>query len=84
MSSKAPSDLSAASTSNSSDINVNAGIDSGFTNNLVHRGSLTPPELDSIHQTNSFKQMKLLEEEDNRELANKAKKLQEANKSTKQ
>lgn len=57
---------------------INAGIDSGFTSDEAHRGSLTPPELDSIHQTNSFKQALELQEEDNRELDAKKKLTQEA------
>ena len=59
---------------------VNAGIDSSLTPNLSHRGSLTPPELDSIHQTNSFKKALELQEEDNREIAAKNKLHQKAEK----
>ncbi len=55
---------------------VNAGIDSGLTGDPARRGSLTPPELDSIHQTNSFKQAVQLQEEDNRDLAAKMETLQ--------
>lgn len=72
---------SSGSTINSGN-NINARIDSSFRSDPAHRGSLTPPELDSIHQTNSFKQAKQLEEQDNRELAAK-KKQQQAKESTK-
>jgi len=73
----------ASFSSNNSGTNVNAGIDSGFTGDATHRGSLTPPELDSIHQTNSFKQAQQLQEEDNRELAAKTKNFQLSKESTK-
>ncbi|UJR37372.1 hypothetical protein I4U23_030080 [Adineta vaga] len=55
---------------------INAGIDSSFTNNPLHRGSLTPSELDSIHQTNSFKKAVQLQEEDTQELTAKMNQLQ--------
>jgi len=84
MSSKAPGDGYDISGSNSSGNNVNAGIDSGFTSDPIRRGSLTPPELDSIHQTNSFKQAMKIQEEDNRELAKKTKEFQEAKEPIKQ
>jgi hypothetical protein len=64
--------------------NVNAGIDSAFQGDPTHRGSLTPPELDSIHQTNSFKQALILEKEDNHELAVKTQQLQKTKEQTKQ
>jgi hypothetical protein len=48
---------------------INASIDSRFRQDAAHRGSLLPAELDSIHQTNSFKKVVVLEEEDNREIA---------------
>jgi len=57
---------------------LNASVDSSFANNPAHRGSLTPPELDSIHQTNSFKKALQLQEEDNCDLAAKMKKLERA------
>ena len=57
---------------------INAGIDSSFTQDAAHRGSLTPPELDSIHQTNSFKKALELQEEDNREIAAKKKLIEKA------
>ena len=58
--------------------NINAGIDSGFASDPVRRGSLSPSELDSIHQTNSFKQAAQLQEEDNLELEAKLKQMQRA------
>jgi hypothetical protein len=57
---------------------INASMDSTFENDPARRGSLTPPELDSIHQTNSFKQALKLQEEDNCDLAAKIKKIQHA------
>lgn len=83
MSSQAPSDRYPSSTSTKGGTSINAGIDSSFTNNPIHRGSLTPDELDTIHQTNSFKQAKKLEKEDNRELAAKTKTNQQINQSNK-
>ena len=77
MSTKAPADRYAESSSTKHNNPVNAGIDSSFTSNPAHRGSLTPLELDSIHQTASFKQAEQLQEEDNRELDAKLKKLQQ-------
>jgi hypothetical protein len=77
MSYKAPADGYAESSSAKHGNDVNAGIDSSFASNPSHRGSLTPSELDSIHQTNSFKQATQLEEKDNRELEAKMKKLQQ-------
>ena len=55
---------------------INAGIDSTFRSDPAHRGSLTPPELDSIHQTNSFKQAIKIQKQDNRELNAKKKELE--------
>jgi hypothetical protein len=83
MSSKASCDHRDTSSTNKGGYNVNAGIDSTFTSDPTHRGSLTPPELDSIHQTNSFKQAIQLQEEDNRELAAKTKQIQRAKEPTK-
>jgi hypothetical protein len=57
--------------------NINAGIDSSLANEPAHRGSLTTSELDSIHQTDSFKQAAQIEEEDNRELDAKIKQIQQ-------
>jgi hypothetical protein len=71
------------STASDRNSNVNARIDSSFRPDPSHRGSLTPPELDSIHQTNSFKQAKLLEQQDNRELTTKKKQQQSAKEPTK-
>ena len=62
---------------------INAGIDSTFRDDPAHRGSLHPTELDSIHQTASFKQAKQLEKEDNQELAAKLKQFERAKQSTK-
>ncbi|CAF1165175.1 unnamed protein product [Rotaria sordida] len=73
MSTKAPCDRHPSLTMDGRSSSINAGIDSGFTNDPAHRGSLTPSELDAIHQTNSFKQAKLLEEKDKHQLANKTK-----------
>lgn len=61
---------------------INAGIDSAFRDDPAHRGSLTAAELDSIHQTTSFKQAKQLEKEDNRELATKLKEFERTKQST--
>ncbi|CAF2591839.1 unnamed protein product [Rotaria sp. Silwood2] len=80
MSYKAPSDRAATDSLDGRSNNINAGIDSGFTNNQSHRGSLTPSELDAIHQTNSFIQAKQLEEKDNRQLTDKMKKHEQAKK----
>jgi len=57
---------------------LNASVDSNFADDPARRGSLTPPELDSIHQTNSFKQAVQLQEQDNCDLAAKMKELQRA------
>ncbi len=76
MSNKTPCDCHATSSSNKGGISINAGIDSNFTPDPAHRGSLTPPELDSIHQTNSFKQAIQIQEEDNRKLDAKTKQVQ--------
>lgn len=76
MSNTTPSDRHSAPSSNKGSTSINAGIDSAFTSNPGHRGSLTPDELDAIHQTNSFKQAAKLEKLDNRKLASKTKNLQ--------
>ncbi|CAF1408753.1 unnamed protein product, partial [Rotaria sp. Silwood1] len=80
MSNKASSDRQAIDSSNGQGNSINAGIDSGITYDPSHRGSLTPSELDAIHQTNSFKQAKLLEEKDNHQVAAKMKKHERAKK----
>lgn len=69
--------------STSSGHSINARIDSAFRDDPTHRGSLSSTELDSIHQTKSFKQAKELEVEDNRELAAKLKQLERSKQSTK-
>lgn len=79
MSSKAPCDRHAIPSSDTIGNIVNAGIDSTFSNDPSNRGSLSQSELDAIHQTNSFKQAKKLEEKDSRELANKMKHSNDSN-----
>ncbi len=49
MSSKVPCDRYATSSSISGSNNIYASINSGFTSDPTHRGSLTTPKLDSIH-----------------------------------
>lgn len=84
MSSTVPADHHPSTTSSASGASsVNASLDSAFRGDPAHRGSLTPLELDAIHQTASFKQAAQIEEEDNHELAAKLKQLQHAKKSTK-
>ena len=58
----------ASHTSKNDTINVNGSIDSAFRNDPSHRGSLTQLELDSIHQSNSFKQALKLQKQDNRDI----------------
>lgn len=36
--------------------NINAGIDSSIHSNPAHRGTLTSPELELIHQSTSYQQ----------------------------
>lgn len=86
MSTQASADHNGSASTINTGNNINARIDSSFRSDPAHRGSLTPPELDSIHQSNSFKKAIQLEEEDNRELAAKKKqqqKQQRAKESTK-
>ncbi|CAF1466290.1 unnamed protein product [Adineta steineri] len=78
MSTTAPSDRYPTSATDRRGSNVNAGIDSSFTHDPAHRGSLAATELDSIHQTKSFKQAIQIQEEDNLELATKLKQLERA------
>ena len=75
MSYKAPCDRCTTRFSDKYGHNINAGIDSSFTNDPAHRGSLTPSELDYIRQTNSFKQAMQLQDEDSRKLAAKMKQI---------
>lgn len=51
--------------------NINAGIDSSIVANPAHRGTLSTPELESIHKSSSYKQAMHCEKEDNLELAAK-------------
>ena len=52
--------------------NINAGIDSSIVADPAHRGTLTSPELQLIHQSTSYKQAMQHQEEDNVELAAKS------------
>ena len=63
--------------------NVNARIDSAFANDPARRGSLAPNELDSIHESASFKKAQQIQDEDNRELRAKIKQLQRKEETTK-
>jgi hypothetical protein len=83
MSTQASTDHNGSASMISRGNSINDRIDSSFSGDPAHRGSLTPPELDSIHQTNSFKQAMQLEKEDNHELAAKNKQQQQAKESTK-
>ena len=56
--------------------NVNARVDSTFADDPARRGSLAPTELESIHQSASFKKAQQIQDEDNRELRAKIKQLQ--------
>ena len=51
--------------------NINAGIDSSITADPAHRGTLSTPELEVIHQSASYKQAMHCEKEDKLELAAK-------------
>ena len=64
--------------------NVNARIDSAFANDPARRGSLAANELDSIHQSASYKQAQKIQDGDNRELRAKIKQLQRKEEAKKQ
>ena len=49
----------------------NAGIDSSIIADPAHRGTLSTPELELIHQSASYKQAMHLEKEDKLELTAK-------------
>jgi len=51
--------------------NINAGIDSSIHTNPAHRGTLSTPELELIHQSASYKKAMDYEKEDKLELAAK-------------
>ena len=51
--------------------NINAGIDSSIHADPAHRGTLSTPELELIHQSASYKKAVNSEKEDNLELAAK-------------
>lgn len=51
--------------------NINAGIDSSIVADPAHRGTLSTPELQLIHQSASYKKAMQHQEEDNLELAAK-------------
>ncbi len=82
MSTTSSSDLNNLISSNINSNSINASIDSNFRDDPAHRGSLTSTELDSIHQTASFKQAKQLEHEDKGELATKMQQLNNKKEST--
>lgn len=81
MSSQTPCDTNAGSADITRRSSINANIDSSFRNNPATRGSLTPAELDAIHQTNSFKQAQKLQKTDNHDLVKKLKNLEHNNES---
>ena len=51
--------------------NINAGIDSSIVADPAHRGTLTSPELELIHQSASYKQAIQRQDEDKLELTEK-------------
>ena len=51
--------------------NINAGIDSSIVADPAHRGTLTSPELELIHQSASYKQAVQRQDEDKLELTDK-------------
>ncbi len=51
--------------------NINAGIDSSIHTNPAHRGTLSTPELELIHQSASYKKAMDYDKEDKLELAAK-------------
>jgi hypothetical protein len=67
MSSKAPCDRPDASPFDrrgTGAYNINAGIDSSIHTDPAHRGTLSTPELELIHQSASYKQAMYYEKED--------------------
>jgi hypothetical protein len=58
-------------------LNINAGIDSSINADPAHRGTLSTPELELIHQSASYKKAMRCEEEDKLELAAKVQQIRQ-------